>query len=103
MKVTEVQVMPIKPVSGLVGFASVVIDDEIYLGSIGIHVRLDGTFRITYPTKKVGAGQLNIFHPIRREAGRLIEQAIIVRCEEIFNEKREESYDRYNQNRNQII
>jgi len=102
MTVTEVQVTPIKPLNGLVGFASVVIDDEVYLGSIGVHVRLDGTFRITYPTKKVGVGQLNIFHPIRREAGQLIERAIIGRCEEIFNEKREESNDRHGQNRDQI-
>lgn len=53
MIVSEVNIQLIKPCDGLVGFASVVLDGQIYLSSIGIHQRLDGTgYRITYPTKK---------------------------------------------------
>ena len=35
-KLTEIQIVPIKPVNGLVGFASFVFDDTLYLGSVGI-------------------------------------------------------------------
>ena len=53
MKISEINIQLIKPVNGLVAFASVVLDDKIYLGSIGVHSRLDGTgYRHTY---EVGA------------------------------------------------
>ena len=87
-KISEVQIIPIKPNNGLVGFASVVINDNLYLGSIGIHKRLDGTgYRITYPTKKVGDKNINIFHPITRELGLEIEIAITQKAEALFNPK----------------
>ncbi|MBI2797726.1 septation protein SpoVG family protein [Candidatus Saccharibacteria bacterium] len=82
--VTEVQILPIKPTNGLVAFASIVIDGSMYLGSIAVYVRPDGSFRITYPTKKVGLRELQVFHPINRLTGQLIENAIIEKCNEVF-------------------
>lgn len=41
-RISEVQIIPVKPTNGLVGFASVVFDDCLYLGSIGIYTRLEG-------------------------------------------------------------
>jgi stage V sporulation protein G len=67
------------------GFASIVFEDCLYLGSIGVYGRLDGTgYRITYPTKPVGGRDLNIYHPISREFGKAIEVAITERAREIF-------------------
>lgn len=84
-KITEIQIVPIKPRDGLVAFGSVVIDDAIYLGSIGIHTRLDGSgYRITYPTKLTGNRNLNLFHPISREASAAIEDAVIAKFEEVM-------------------
>jgi len=78
MKISEINIQLIKPVNGLVAFASVVLDDKIYLGSIGVHQRLDGTgYRLTYPTKKTGNRDFHIFHPIERNLGQQIEQAIL--------------------------
>lgn len=95
--VSEVQVTPIKAVDGLVAFASCVVGSQIFLGSLGVHKRLDGSgYRITYPTKKVGIRQLNYYHPITKEAGLAIEQAVIAKCVEIF-EKSDEKNDRHNQ------
>ena len=55
MEITEIQITPIKPKNGLVAFASIVLENNIHLGSIGIYTKLDGSgYRITYPTKKVG-------------------------------------------------
>jgi stage V sporulation protein G len=84
-KITEIQITPIKPRDGLIGFASLVVDNQLYLSSIGIHKKLDGSgFRITYPTKKVAETNINIFHPITRDFGLFIEKAIIQKAEEIF-------------------
>lgn len=87
MRITEVNIAPVKPQNGLVAFASIVVDDCLYLGSIGIYSRLDGSgYRITYPTKKLADKNLNIFHPIAKETGQLIEQAILAKANELFNE-----------------
>ncbi len=95
MTVSEVNITPVKPTGGLVAFASCVINGQLYLGSIGVHQRLDGTgYRITYPTKKVGLRQLNYFHPVTKEAGMVIEQAIAAKCVELF-ESSDEDYGRH--------
>ncbi len=87
MKITEIQITPIKANNGLVAFGRVVIDGNIYLGSIGIHKRLNGGgYRLTYPTKKIGDKDINIYHPINKEASREIEKTIISRAEKILNQ-----------------
>ena len=86
MKITEIQITPIKPKDGLVGFASVVIENSLYLGFIGVYTRLDGSgYRLTYPTKKIGDNSINIYHPINKETSRAIEQAVFNKLKEIFN------------------
>jgi len=78
MKISEVNITPIKPRGGLVAFASVVLDDCLYLGSIGVYTRLDGTgYRLTYPTKKVAEKNLNIYHPINKLLAKEIEKAVL--------------------------
>lgn len=87
MKITEIQILPIKANNGLVAFASCVLDGNIYLGSIGVHKRLSGSgYRITYPTKKIADKDFHIFHPINRQASEEIERAIILKAEEIMKE-----------------
>lgn len=93
MKINEIQITPIKPTSGLVAFASCLLDDNLYLGSIGVMTRLDGTYRLTYPTKKVGLKEINIFHPINKQAGSILEEKIINKFKEVMKH----SNDRYDQ------
>jgi len=84
-KVTEIQINPIKPNNGLIAFASIVLENKLYLSSIGLHRKLDGSgYRITYPTKMVGNKNMNIFHPINKEVGLEIEKAILEKAEKIF-------------------
>lgn len=86
MKVDEVNIIFIKPQNGLIGFASLIINDALYLGSIGIHQKLNGNgYRLTYPTKKTSANNMDIFHPITREAGRTIETAIFKKLNDVMN------------------
>ena len=87
MKITEIQIIPIKPRDGLIAFASVVLENRLYLGSLGVYTRLDGSgYRITYPTKIIGNKSINIYHPINKEMSKAIEKAIILKAEKIFKQ-----------------
>jgi DNA-binding cell septation regulator SpoVG len=95
MTISEINIVPVKPVNGFVAFASCVVNEQIYLGSLGVHKRLDGTgYRITYPTKRVGSRELNFYHPLTSEVGLTIERAITNKCQELF-ERSDEEYGRY--------
>ncbi len=85
-KITEIQITPIKPKEGLLGFASLVLNDSIYLSSIGIYSKLDlSGLRLTYPTKNAGRKNLNIFHPINKEMSSAIEKAVFKKFKEVMN------------------
>lgn len=83
-RLSEIQIIPIKPQNGLVAFASFVLDGNLYLGSIGIVTRLNGGYRLVYPTKKVADRSLNIFYPINRDFAQLIENEIVREFEEVM-------------------
>jgi len=54
---------------------------------VGVYTRLNGSgYRITYPTKKIGNRDINIYHPINRETSKAIEEAIISKVKEIFEQ-----------------
>ncbi len=85
MTITEIQIIPIKAKDGLVAFGSVVFDNSLYLGSIGIYRKLDGSgYRLTYPTKKIGNKDINIYHPINKDTSKAIELSILNKLKEIF-------------------
>lgn len=95
MKITEIQIIPIKANNGLIAFGSIVIDNNIYLGSIGIHKKLgENSYRITYPTKNIGNKDFNLYHPINKQTSKLIEDAIILKYKKVMN-KIYESKQRY--------
>lgn len=88
MQVTEVDVAFVKPKDGLIAFASVVLDDQLYLSGIAIHSRLVGSgYRLTYPTRKVGEAQFSVFHPIRRPVGLAIERAIVEKLKNVLSKR----------------
>lgn len=82
-RLSEIQIVPVKPNDGLVGFASLVFENCLYLGSIGIYTRPEGGYRLTYPTRKGANGNFNIFHPINREVAEEIEKVIISKFEDV--------------------
>jgi len=82
--IKEIAIIPLKPKNGLIGLASCIIDDKLYIGSIGIYTKLKGGYRLTYPTKKVGDNSINIYHPINKEIGDVIEKAIIEQYERLI-------------------
>jgi len=85
MQISEVQFVPVKPDNGLIGFASCVLDEQHYIGSIAVFTKLSGGYRLVYPTKIIGGRHLHYHHPINHEAGEAIERAILARLIEIFS------------------
>jgi len=81
IQISEVKIEIVKPNNGLIGFASLVIDDSLYLSSIAIYKKLnDEGFRILYPTKDKFA----IYHPITKETSTLIEEAIFNKLKDVM-------------------
>ncbi len=82
-KVTEIQIVPVKPKDGLVAFASFIFDHSFYFSSIGIYTRPQGGYRLTYPTRKTPSST-SLFHPINKDIANMIEMVVIKRYEEII-------------------
>ena len=87
MRVSEVNITPVKPNNGLVGIASVVVDGNLYLNSIAVYTKLDGSYRLLYPTKIIGNKSLGLFYPINRKASKAIEDAVFKKCNEVFERR----------------
>jgi len=85
MHISEVQIVPVKPSNGLIAFASCVIDNAIYLGSIAIFVSLNGSYRLVFPTKLIGDHHINYHHPINSKTHQKLEQAILSKARSIFS------------------
>lgn len=86
MQVTEVQIAFVKPHNGLFAFANVVLEDQLYLGSIAIHRKLDGSgYRLTYPTRKRGEQPAHLFHPIRKPLSLALKQAIFSKLKDVMS------------------
>ena len=92
MLVSEVNITPVKPNKGLVAFASVVIDDSIYLSSIAVYTKLNGSYRLLYPTKIMGNRSLSLFYPINYRTSYLIEEAVSKKCNEIFQGRNDDRH-----------
>jgi DNA-binding cell septation regulator SpoVG len=82
-RISEIEIVPLKPNNGLVGIASLVYDNSLYLGSIGIITRPQGGYRLSYPTRPGTKISFNIFYPINSTIAEEIEQAVIARFEEV--------------------
>lgn len=86
MKVTSIQLIPVRAQKGLIAFAEVILDNCLLVTSIGVHKRLDGKgYRITFPTKKVGEKQMYLYRPITPEFSKQLSQAITFRAVELFD------------------
>ncbi len=86
MKVSKVEIIPIRQKQGLLGFASVELDGQLHLNSIGIHSRRDGQgYRLTYPTRPGGGSAITVFHPINPNLSKEIEAQIFEQAHKIFD------------------
>ncbi len=78
LSINDIRIFHIHSKDGIVAFASAIIDECFYIGSIAIHKKKDVSgYRITYPTRKSRGKDLNLYHPLTNECSELIEKAII--------------------------
>jgi len=94
MTITEVQIVPIKEKDGLLAIASVVFDNSFFLGSIGVYTKQNSPgYRITYSIKSNSGRNFSIYHPIRRDVSKAIEQAVLSKAEAVLNYQSQRSND----------
>jgi DNA-binding cell septation regulator SpoVG len=86
--ISEIEIIAVKPQNGLVAFASFVINNAVYCGSVGVMSRPNGDYRLLYPTKVVAGRQLDVFHPISKETGQQIHDAVITKFEDVVKNGR---------------
>lgn len=83
--ISDVQITPVSQSNGLLAFASLVINGNLYLSSIAIHRKLDGTgLRLTYPTKRAGNKERNIFHPLTPDLSHAIERVLFDEYQRLY-------------------
>lgn len=83
--VTEVNISLVKPKDGLVGFASFVLFEAIYCGSVAIYSSKAGTYRLCYPNRLVGGRGIDIFYPINQQIGEVIKKAVLREYDEVMS------------------
>ena len=78
MQVTRVKIKMIQGEKGLCAFASVVLNDCLYLGNIAIFSRLNqaGKYRLVFPEKRSGENRIQMFHPLNNNLYFEMEKAI---------------------------
>lgn len=82
---TEIEIFPIKPNNGLLGFASFILNGQFYIGNIGLHSRPDGSIRLIYPNKLLPNGKIvSSFHPITKNAGSEITRQVALKYNNIL-------------------
>ena len=95
--ISEIEIIQIKPKNGLVAFASLLLENKLYLGSIGIHKKLNSDgYRLTYPNRLIGNKPIDIYHPINYELSKSIENEVIKKYKDVM----EKCNDRHNSNYN---
>lgn len=86
MKISNVEINLIKPSAGLIGFASMVLNDAVFVSGIAIHEKLDQSgYRLTYPTRKAGEQIFTIYHPINAQTSKVIENAIFEKLKDVLD------------------
>jgi len=88
LRISEIQIIPLKPKEGLVAFASCVVNKALYIGNIAIYTRpsTQEAFRLVYPVKILPNGkEIHCVHPINKEAGEAILKEIIKKFREVIS------------------
>ena len=96
---TEIEIYPIKPQEGLIGFVSFVLNEQFYIGNVGLHLRPSGEIRLLYPQKLLGNGKaVNCFHPITKSAGSIIINQISSKYNALVNKSLKENVEKTKRN-----
>jgi len=86
IKLSEIQIVPVKPNNGLVAFVSFVINDSFFVGDVAIYSRIDQHgYRLVYPAKTLFNGlKINCFKPINKPVADEIERQVLADFEKLI-------------------
>ncbi len=86
LEIAEIQIVPVRAQDGLVAFASCVINDQFYIGNIGIHSAFTANeFRLVYPTRTfLNNKSVSCVHPINKETGEVMQKVICTAFKELW-------------------
>ena len=90
IQVSEIQIVPVKPSSGLVAFASFVLNSHFFVGDVAIYTKIETEgYRLVYPAKVLFNGlKINCFKPIKKCAGEAIEKIVLTEFEKLIDDVR---------------
>jgi len=92
IRVSEINIIPVKPKKGLLAFCSFVINDALYIRDIAIYNSLNSKYgyRLVYPARKLPSGDnINVLHPISREADEAILKEVVKEFERVIDKLRD--------------
>lgn len=86
IKITEIQIVPVKPKNGLVAFANFVVNESLFVSSVAVYTRLDNPdkYRLVYPSKLIGNKDTSVLYPIKKEVGGYIEKQVSEQLNKLF-------------------
>ena len=78
IKLTEIEIVPVRPNKGLVAFASFIINDSFFIGDVAIYTRIDQPgYRLVYPVRYLVTGlRVHCFKPIHKPVADEIENQV---------------------------
>ena len=82
--ITNIEFVPVKPKSGLLGFVGFILNGWLYCASVAVYSRLNGNLRLVYPTVNSNGQQFPTFYPTDREIAQKIEQAVTNKVERLL-------------------
>ena len=79
IRLSEIQIVPVKPNNGLVAFVSFVISESFFVGDVAIYSRIDQQgYRLVYPAKTLFNGlKINCFKPINKPVADEIDRQVL--------------------------
>ena len=78
IKLTEIEIVPVRPNKGLVAFASFILNDSFFIGDVAIYTRIDQPgYRLVYPVRYLVTGlRVHCFKPIHKPVADDIENQV---------------------------
>lgn len=88
LEISQIQICPLRPNNGFLGFAACVVNNQFFVGNIAIYSSplTKVGFRLVFPNKKLASGQVvDCFFPINKESEQQVTKAIIAKYVELMD------------------
>lgn len=83
--ITNVNFIPVTKRDGMLGFMNCLFDGKLYLSSIAVKMKEDGTIYLLCPAKKYEDKNLQYFYPINAETYQSLLDAVVPMVQKFLN------------------